>query len=68
MRSKVKYVAAWPRWVASYGVIPQTYMRYMLFLASALLVVVAVSVRTNAGRFLIVPNVGIAGVAQEFIC
>src|SRR5690606_3479650 len=26
-RSKVRYVAAWPRWVASYGVIPQTYIR-----------------------------------------
>ena len=26
-RSKVIMVAAWPRWVASYGVMPQTYMR-----------------------------------------
>src|SRR5205814_6416032 len=27
IRSNVIIVAAWPRWVASYGVIPQTYMR-----------------------------------------
>jgi hypothetical protein len=27
MRSNAKYVAACPKWVASYGVIPHTYMR-----------------------------------------
>ena len=67
IKSKVKYVAACPRWVESYGVIPHTYMRYVLFFSTAFTLCEDVSESRSAGSSPPMAKAGISTEDQEFI-